>query len=62
METNCTKEYGISVNGRPFFLCCLESSIPVLIAEARSRFGDEVKVDIVVHEQRPYEPCAPTDS
>lgn len=48
------KEYGIFINGTPFFSCVLESTVDVLVAEARARFGDETKVEVFVHTTDPY--------
>lgn len=55
-KKNYSKEYMILVNGRPIFSCLDEATIPVVVADVRRRFGDEVPVKVSVHETFDYEP------
>lgn len=56
------KEYGIFINGTPFFSCVLESTVDALVAEAYARFGDQTKVEVFVHTTDPYVPATSDSS
>lgn len=54
-------EYVISVNGNPFFAVTNPFRVPMVIEEAKSRFGSDCRVRIRKHIYEPYDPNSAVD-
>lgn len=48
------KDYIVIVNGRPFFSVSNPCNLQMVVNEARSRFGGDVKIEIVAQITEPY--------
>lgn len=50
------KEYIIVVNGRPYFSVAKVKNISAVIDEAKTRFGADSKIEVIMQTTRPYAP------
>jgi len=50
------KEYIIVVNGRPYFSVVDVKHLSAMIDDAKTRFGADSKIDVVLQTTEPYAP------
>lgn len=50
------KEYIIVVNGRPYFSVAKVKNLSAVIDEAKTRFGADSKIEVIMQTTRPYAP------
>lgn len=55
------KIYVVVANGQPFFSVANPCTVPAIMDEARTVFGEQAVIEAFVQTTEPYEPSAATD-
>lgn len=55
------KIYVVVANGQPFFSVANPCTVPAIIDEARTAFGEQAVIEVFVQTTEPYEQSAVTD-
>lgn len=56
------KIYVIVANGQPFFSVANPCTVPAIMDEARTAFGEQAIIEAFVQTTEPYEPSVATDN
>lgn len=55
------KIYVVVANGQPFFSVANPCTVPAIMGEARTAFGEQAVIEAFVQTTEPYEPSAVAD-